>query len=173
MNDNRIINSKRIRQYMGLFFALAAYYLIHEGAHMCYALFLGVFQKLRFLGLGVQVDVYHETMSSVQLGIFCLAGPGASLAAGFLLVFFSKTICRAKSRLFKAGMYYMTLTMLLLDPLYLSILYPLFGGGDMNGIRLLIPEAFARLIFGCLFLANVCLLRKKIIPQYQKAFKDW
>lgn len=74
MNDNRMIISRRIRQYLGLFFALAAYYLIHEGAHMCYALFLGVFQKLRFLGLGIQVDVCQEAMSSVQLGIFCLAG---------------------------------------------------------------------------------------------------
>lgn len=173
MNDNQMINSRRIRQYMGLFFALAAYYLIHEGAHMCYALFLGVFQELRFLGLGIQVDVYQEAMSSVQLGIFCLAGPAASLTAGFLLAFFSKSICRAKSRLFKTGMYYTTLTMLLLDPLYLSILHPLFGGGDMNGIRFLIPELPARLIAGCLFLVNGYLFWKKIIPQYQKALKNW
>lgn len=173
MNDNRMIISRRIRQYLGLFFALAAYYLIHEGAHMCYALFLGVFQKLRFLGLGIQVDVYQEAMSSVQLGIFCLAGPAASLTAGFLLALFSKSICKTKSRLFKTSMYYTTLTMLLLDPLYLSILYPLFGGGDMNGIRFLIPELSARLIASCLFLVNSYLFWKTIIPQYQKALKGW
>ena len=70
-------------------------------------------------------------------------------------------------------MYYTTLTMLLLDPLYLSILYPLFGGGDMNGIRFLIPELSARLIAGCLFLMNSYLFWKTIIPQYQKALKGW
>ena len=31
--------SKRTRQYIGILAALAAYYLVHEGAHLLYALF--------------------------------------------------------------------------------------------------------------------------------------
>lgn len=39
-----------------------------------------------------------------------------------------------------AALYYITIALLLLDPLYLSVLCGLFGGGDMNGIALLLPE---------------------------------
>ena len=66
--------SKRTRQYIGILAALAAYYLVHEGAHLLYALMNGVFQQINFMGLGVQVDVYAERMTDIQLGIFCLVG---------------------------------------------------------------------------------------------------
>lgn len=46
----------------------------------------------------------------------------------------------ARSRLLRAVLYYITIALLLIDPLYLSILCGLFGGGDMNGIALLLPE---------------------------------
>ena len=49
--------TKRTRQYLGIIAAVAAYYLVHEGAHLVYALCTGVFKRLRFMGLGVQVDV--------------------------------------------------------------------------------------------------------------------
>lgn len=74
--------TKRIRQYIGILAALAAYYLAHEGAHLLYALFTGVFRQVRFLGLGVQVDVYAERMTETQLGIFCLVGALAPCAPG-------------------------------------------------------------------------------------------
>lgn len=37
--------SKRTRQYIGILAALAAYYLVHEGAHLLYALLTGVFRQ--------------------------------------------------------------------------------------------------------------------------------
>ena len=64
--------SKRTRQYIGILAALAAYYLVHEGAHLLYALLAGVFKQVNFMGLGVQIDVYAEHMTNMQLGIFCL-----------------------------------------------------------------------------------------------------
>lgn len=36
--------SKRARQYIGILAAVIAYYLVHEGAHLLYALFTGVFR---------------------------------------------------------------------------------------------------------------------------------
>lgn len=66
--------SKRTRQYIGILAALAAYYLVHEGAHLLYALVTGVFKQINFMGLGAQSDVYTDRMTSTQLGIFCLAG---------------------------------------------------------------------------------------------------
>ena len=62
--------NKRTRQYVGLLSAVLAYYLVHEGAHLVYALSAGVFQRINFLGLGVQVAIYSEGMSNLQLGVF-------------------------------------------------------------------------------------------------------
>ena len=62
--------NKRTRQYVGLLSAVLAYYLVHEGAHFVYALSIGVFQRINFLGLGVQVAIYSEGMSNLQLGFF-------------------------------------------------------------------------------------------------------
>lgn len=49
--------SKRVRQLVGIFAAIVAYYLIHEGAHLLYAVCTGVFKQINFMGLGVQIDV--------------------------------------------------------------------------------------------------------------------
>ena len=46
------------------------------------------------------------------------------------------------------------LALLLIDPLYLSALCGLFGGGDMNGIALLCPEWAVRCLSGALLIAN-------------------
>ena len=102
----------------------------------------GVFQQINFMGLGVQVDVYAERMTDIQLGIFCLVGALATFCVGYLLTALAKIICRAQSKLLRAVMYYITIALLLLDPLYLSILCGFFGGGDMNGIALLCPGSF-------------------------------
>ena len=163
--------NKRSRQYVGLLSAILAYYFIHEGAHFAYALATGVFKQINFMGLGVQIDVYSDKMSESQLGVFCLLGSVATLAVAFLLVAFAKKICRAESKPFKACMYYITIAMLLIDPIYLSILSGFFGGGDMNGISLLVPEVFARSVYGCMLIVNIILFFKIVLPRYKKAFE--
>lgn len=40
----QIAMSKRARQYIGILAAVIAYYLVHEGAHLLYALFTGAFR---------------------------------------------------------------------------------------------------------------------------------
>ena len=55
--------NKRTRQYIGLLCAILAYYVIHEGAHLVYALGIGVFKQINFIGLGMQVDVYADRMT--------------------------------------------------------------------------------------------------------------
>lgn len=37
--------SKRARQYIWILAAVVVYYLVHEGAHLLYALFAGVLSK--------------------------------------------------------------------------------------------------------------------------------
>lgn len=164
--------SKRARQYIGIFAAVAAYYIVHEGAHLLYALFSGSFRQINFMGLGVQIDVYAERMTDAQLGVFCLVGALATLAAAYILTAFAGRICKKESKLLRAVMYYITIAMLLLDPVYLSLLCGLFGGGDMNGISLLLPEWAARGIFGVLLIVNGALFWKHILPVYSRSFAE-
>lgn len=162
--------SKRVRQLVGIFAAIVAYYLIHEGAHLLYAVCTGVFKQINFMGLGVQIDVYAERMTDAQLGIFCLVGALATFCAAYLLAALARSICHAKSKLLRAVLYYITIAFLLLDPLYLSVLCGFFGGGDMNGIALLCPEWAARSLFGVLLLANGLVFWKRVLPVYRQSF---
>lgn len=174
MNERKRVKimSKRARQYIGILAAVIAYYLVHEGAHLLYALFTGVFRQIKFMGLGVQVDVFRERMTDTQLGIFCLVGAVATFCIAYLLVALAKKIGTAESKLFRAVLYYITIALLLLDPLYLSLLCGLFGGGDMNGIALLVPEWVARIGFGVLLLVNGLVFWKQVLPVYSRSFSD-
>ena len=118
---------KRIRQYTGLLVAILSYYLIHEGAHFLYAFVTGTFRQVNILGLGVQIDVFRENMTDLQLGLFCLAGSLSTTITACALVLLTDRICAVPSRMLKACMYYTTIGMLLIDPLYLSILCGFFG----------------------------------------------
>ena len=163
--------NKRIRQYIGLFSAILAYYIIHEGAHLIYAVAMGVFKGVNFMGLGMQIDVFSDNMTSGQLGVFCIVGSLATLIAAYLLIFLTGAIATLKSKVFKACAYYITIAMLLLDPLYLSALCGFFGGGDMNGISLLVPEVLARVAYGVLLVINAVVFIKVVLPRYKKMFE--
>ena len=164
--------SKRARQYIGILAAVVAYYVIHEGAHLVYALITGTFKRINLMTLGVQVDVFAERMSDTQLGVFCLAGAVATFAAAYVLVLLAGRIAKTKSKLLRAVVYYITVALLLLDPLYLSLLCGLFGGGDMNGIALLVPELAARLGFGVLLILNALAFLKRVLPVYSRSFSE-
>ena len=58
--------NKKIRQYIGLAVAVLMYYLIHEGAHLLVALAQGVFKRINFIGLGVQIDVFAEQADGIN-----------------------------------------------------------------------------------------------------------
>ena len=168
----RYIMKKRIRQYIGLLSAVLAYYAVHEGAHLLYALSTGVFRQINFMGIGMQIGIYEERMSDTGLGIFCSVGVAATMITAYVLTLTSAQICKVKSKTFKACMYYITIAMLLLDPLYLSILCGFFGGGDMNGIALLLPEWLARSFFGVLLVINCVIFWKVVLPKYKEAFAE-
>ena len=159
-----------MRQYLGILAALVSYYAVHEGAHLAYACTIGVFEKIRFLGLGIQIVTDTQCMTNTQLGIFCALGAIATLIVAYALTLTAPAICKVESEVFKACMYYITMAMLLVDPLYLSVLCGLFGGGDMNDIALLVPEWAARAFFGALLAINGILFWKVVLPKYRSAF---
>ena len=163
--------SKRFRQYLGILAAVISYYIIHEGAHLVAALYYGVFKGINFMGLGMQIDAYTERMTDTQLGMFCLAGPVATLVFGWVLILFAKRICTSKSKLFKAVMWYSSLSVLIIDPLYMSVLCAFFGGGDMNGIKLLFPEIAVRIISAVIGVVHVIAIWKYLLPSYTKSFQ--
>ena len=144
--------------------------IVHEGAHLLYALFTGVFRQVNFMGLGVQVDVFRERMTDTQLGIFCLVGALATFCIAYLLTALAKKICTARIKLLRAVLFYITIALLLIDPLSLSILCGLFGGGDMNGIAFLLPEWAARIGFGALLIVNGLVIWKLVLPVYSRSF---
>ena len=164
--------NKRTRQYIGLLTAIIAYYIIHEGTHLLYALSLGAFKQINFMGMGMQIDIYSEKMTQTQLGIFCLLGSVATTIFAYVLVVLIGKIGKLSSKVFKACVYYITIAMLVIDPLYLSLLCGFFGGGDMNGISLLIPEVVARIAYLILLIINVLVFVKIVLPKYKLAFSN-
>ena len=164
--------SKRFRQYIGVLAAVIIYYIIHEGSHLLTALYYGVFKGINFMGLGMQIDVYAERLTDTQLGMFCLAGPAATLLFGWVLILFAKRICTSKFKLFKAVMWYVSLAILIIDPLYMSVLCSLFGGGDMNGIKLLFPEIAVRIVSAVIGVIYGIVIWKYLLPEYTKAFQE-
>ena len=164
--------SKRTRQYLGLLSAVLAYYIIHEGAHIIYALITGTFKQINVMGMGVQIDIYAERITDIQLGIFCLVGSVATFVTAYTLVLFTNKIGKNSSKIFKACMYYITIAMLLIDPVYLSVLCGFFGGGDMNGISLLFPEIAVRIVYGIILAINIAVFMKIVLPKYQLAFSE-
>ena len=164
--------SKRTRQYIGLLSAVLAYYIIHEGAHLIYALITGAFKQINIMGMGVQIDIYAERITDIQVGIFCLVGSVATFVTAYTLVLFTNKIGKNSSKIFKACMYYITIAMLLIDPVYLSVLCGFFGGGDMNGISLLFPEIAVRIVYGIILAINIAVFMKIVLPKYQLVFSE-
>ena len=157
---------------MGILTAAAAYYSVHEGSHLLCAVLLGTFKQIRFMGIGMQIDVYAERMTDGQMALFCIAGAIATLLVGVVLAALAGKISRKKSKLLRAVMYYITIALLLLDPLYLSILCGFFGGGDMNGISLLCPQWIARGVFAGLLIVNAWIFWKRVLPVYRESFSN-
>ena len=163
--------SKRTKQFIGIIFAIVAYYIIHEGAHLVMALIFHAFKGINFMRLGIQVDVYRDRLTDMQLGIFCIAGVTATLIIGYMLVGLKDKICQMESKLLKAIYYYITMIMLILDPIYLCLLSGCFGGGDLNGILYLMPQAYVWTIFCYILIFDIWLLIKRVTPTYVEAFK--
>lgn len=161
---------RNARKWSALIIAIISYFLIHEGAHLIYAFCIGVFKQVNIIGIGIQIDVYAERMTEAQMGVFCIVGAVATIAAAYIILALTGKIINSKSLYFRAIMYYVVFAFLLIDPLYLSVIYSFVGGGDMNGIMLLIPETAARMLFGAIAVINIILLIKIALPKYKAAF---
>lgn len=164
--------NKRIRQYVGILVAIIIYFLIHEGAHLLYALSIGTFKQINFMGLGIQIDIHSDMMTDNQMGVFCILGSVATIITAYILIPLIGKISKSSSKIFKACAYYTTIAMLFIDPLYLSVLCTFFGGGDMNGISLIVPQLVARIVYGAILLIHTVIFIKIVLPKYKLSFID-
>lgn len=163
--------SSNSRKWSGLVAAVLCYYIVHEGSHLLVAYILGVFQKIRFMTLGIQIVIDASGMSDLQLAVFNVAGSVATLCAAYVLVLLKDRILHSGSKLLKAVCYYTTLGLLLIDPIYLSVLCGFFGGGDMNGIILFgVPEGAVRVSYALIGIINAVVLVKYVYPSYKRNF---
>lgn len=165
--------SANLRKWTGVFFAVVCYYLVHEGAHLITALCMGTFERVKLVFPGVQVAADIDAMSELQIAAFSIAGGLATFIVGYMLIFLTGRILQLKSKVAKAAFYYITLGMLLCDPIYLSVLCGFFGGGDMNGIVLFgVPELAARIVFGVIGVVNLRVFVKSVYPLYKADFAE-
>lgn len=159
------------RKWLSVLAAALLYYVVHEGAHLLVALCCGTFDRINFMGIGVQIAARTELMTPMQTAVFCVVGSIASLIGAYVLVWAAKFITKSGSKVIKAMGYYATIALLLLDPLYLTVLYRFVGGGDMNGILLFcLPEIVVVLVYGAVGVVNIGIIVKYIYPAYKKAF---
>lgn len=163
--------SANLRKWTGVFLTVVCYYLVHEGAHLITALCMGTFERVKLVFPGVQVAADIDAMSELQVAAFSIAGGLATFIVGYMLIFLTGRILQLKSKVAKAAFYYITLGMLLCDPIYLSVLCGFFGGGDMNGIVLFgVPELAARIVFGVIGVVNLRMFVKSVYPLYKADF---
>lgn len=165
--------TSNLRKWTGILIMVFCYYLVHEGAHCIASMLMGTFQRVQIHFPGIQVVADIESMSDLQTAIFCAVGALATLILGYILVFLTRHIVAANSKLLKAAFYYTTLGMLVSDPIYLSLLCGFFGGGDMNGIILFgIPELAARTAFGIIGSMNAWVFIRWVHPIYKANYRE-
>ena len=160
-----------IRKWISLIVAVLIYYVIHEGSHLLVALSYGVFKKIKLSTLGVQIVINDANLSNFNLAMFCVVGFLSTFITSYILVLLTNKIVKLKSKYLKTIFYYTTLILLLLDPLYLTILYNFVGGGDMNGILLFnISNTIIKLFFFIILILNLFVFIKVVLPKYKKSF---
>lgn len=166
--------SQNLRKWTALLCAVLIYYICHEGAHLIYAVALGVFKNLNFFGLGIQVVVQDTALSPQQLGWFCIVGSLATIIIAWFLSGFSRRLSRISYPWIRALLYYTTIVFLFIDPLYLSVFYRWVGGGDMNGIvqGWNFDQRIVVLLYGSILLLNFFLFFKQVYPMYCQSCKN-
>ena len=100
-----------------------------------------------------------------------ITGKIVNISKQYITILANDKIVKLKSKYLKTIFYYTTLILLLLDPLYLTILYNFVGGGDMNGILLFnISNTIIKLFFFIILILNLFVFIKVVLPKYKKSF---
>ena len=163
-----------LRRYFYTILAAATYMAIHEDADIIQALYLGVFEGIRVLPLGIEVLITQPlTIGGLTLALFSGLSSVLTISLGYLLLWLMPRILQLKSQPLQIYCYYVTLVFLLVDPFYISLI-SFFVGGDINGIAkgLNLSYGIIRAFYLLIALVNFYLVRKKLYPTYVSAAKN-
>lgn len=163
---------KNLKLWLGLFISIIIYYIIHEGTHLIQAILSGNFDYVRFVGIfGIEIMI-KEVPTGLELAMFSGLSSIVTILLGYFLIITISKIFMLKSKMMKIIFYYTTIILLVLDPIYMSILHRFIGGGDMNGVikGLGVSSVFVSIIFGILFIINSYIIIKKVYPAYKRNF---
>ncbi len=156
------------RKYWYCILAGLTYLIVHEGVHLIQALVYGIYQGIKILPLGIEVEIIQPlTIGGVKLAAFSGLSSAVTILIGYILFLLSPKVLKSKKQYLKNYIYYVTFVFLLLDPVYISVL-SFLAGGDINGIALglNIPYMFIRSVYFLAAVISVYLIYKKLYPAY-------
>jgi len=165
---------RNLKLWLGVLCAAIVYMVIHEGVHIIQAIITNNFDYLRIVGIwGIEVMI-KEVPTGIQLALFSGLSSVVTVICGYILYFLMPKIFKMKGGLVKIIIYYCTLVLMALDPIYLSVLHFFVGGGDMNGITkgLNVSSLVVSLVYGCVAILSIFLIIKKVYPGYKRNFSN-
>jgi hypothetical protein len=143
--------------------------LIHEGFHILVAVPYGEYRDFLIKPYGF--EVVFKTPTGQRTGVEWLFISGTSnivtVLLGYALLSQRRRIAQIKNSFLQVVGYWLTLLLLLIDPLNIS-LGPFLYGGDAEGIRLglEIDRIWVQLLFFLTFLVNRELVAQKLLPAF-------
>lgn len=170
MHNNQF--KKNLKLWIGLVIAIITYYIIHEGTHFIQAILTDNFDSIRLVGLaGIEI-MTKEVPTGLSLALFSGLSSVITVVCGYILVIMMPKVFSLSNKMMKVALYYITMILLVLDPVYMSILHRYVGGGDMNGITegLGISSLPISIVFSILAVINFYLIIKKVHPAYKRNF---
>lgn len=163
-----------VKRVLAFLLALAIFAAVHEGMHAFIAMLYDEFEAfhIRPFGLEVTFRTPVEERHGIQWVFISGIGNLVTIMLGYMLLSFGKWFARLRSLFLKSTLFYLTLVLLLADPLNLSI-GPFIYGGDANGIAigLGIHRYVIQMIFLVVFLVNRELVAQELFPMYEVQVK--
>jgi hypothetical protein len=158
-----------MKRWLYFLFAAAIFAVIHEGMHAFVAFLFGEYESfhIRPFGLEVTFATPVEERQGIEWAFISGVSNLITLLLGYLLLILAGRLSRLRSVFWVATFFYLTLLLLLLDPLNLS-LGPFIYGGDANGIALGlgVGRYWIQAFFFIVFLVNRELVAQKLLPAY-------
>ena len=157
-----------MRKYFYFILAGITYMIIHEGVHLIQALIYGIYEGIKVLPLGIEVEIIQPlTIGGYKLAAFSGLSSVVTILIGYSLFLLAPIVLELKKQYLKNYIYYVTFVFLLLDPAYISVL-SFFVGGDINGIALglNLPYIIIRSVYFVVAVINTYLIYKKLYPAY-------
>lgn len=170
-----------MRRFVILILIILLYMVIHEGAHVATAAFFDEFETVTWNVIGPEVifKTPVEQRGGSQWAWISGVSNLITILLGYLLLLNRNRLSQAGSLFSKGLAYFLTVLLLIADPLNLSI-GPFFYGGDVYGIAegLGIHHYVIQFVFLVVLLINRELIATKLLPAYdvetdQILFRPW